>query len=246
MTAPVLDMKTGMTPLTTLTFHSTEPDVISADLQRRRSEAPALFQGLPCLISLQELDPEHTSLASLTTLLRQHGLVPVGVRYSSEAWQAACKALCLADFGHSSVKTVRQKPAAVPAEAEQAVSEQKTRGLGLEAQSIPARAIKVHNSNVRSGQQLYFDGDLIVMGTISPGAEVLATGDIQIMGRLRGKALAGVKGNPDAMISCLQFDAQLVAIAGQYQLFEDDHPLKNSSVLVRLVDDHLTLTGSDK
>jgi septum site-determining protein MinC len=235
MATPVLDMKTGMTPLTTLTFHSTEPEVISADLQRRRSEAPALFQGLPCLISLQHLDPEQTSLASLTTLLRQHGLAPVGVRYSSAAWHSACDALCLADFGLSSVKSVRQQPTPTQPDSQE-----------QELQPLAARAVKVHSSNVRSGQQLYFDGDLVVMGMVSPGAEVLATGDIQIMGALRGKALAGIKGNPDAMISCLQFDAQLTAIAGHYQLFEDDHTLKNSSVLVRLVDDQLTITGSEK
>ena len=101
----------------------------------------------------------------------------------------------------------------------------------------------MHVGNVRSGQQLYFDGDLIVQGTVNPGAEVLATGDIHVYGTLRGRVLAGIKGDESAVIACVQFDGELIAIAGQYRLFEEEHPHQNQSVVIRLVDDNLQFSA---
>jgi septum site-determining protein MinC len=76
--------------------------------------------------------------------------------------------------------------------------------------------------HVRSGQQIYArEGDLIIMGTVSAGAEVLADGHIMIHGTLRGRALAGVRGMTEATIYCRRLDAELLAIAGNYRIAED-------------------------
>jgi septum site-determining protein MinC len=75
---------------------------------------------------------------------------------------------------------------------------------------------------VRSGQQIYArGGDLIVLGAVSAGAEVLADGHIHIHGTLRGRALAGVRGLESARIFCRRLDAELVSIAGHYRIAED-------------------------
>lgn len=77
----------------------------------------------------------------------------------------------------------------------------------------------VVNQPVRSGQQLYARGrDLIVTGAVSAGAEVIADGSIHIWGRLSGKALAGARGSEQARIYCLDFQPELVSIAGHYRL----------------------------
>jgi septum site-determining protein MinC len=74
---------------------------------------------------------------------------------------------------------------------------------------------------VRSGQQLYARGrDLVVTATVSPGAEVIADGSIHVYGRLAGKALAGARGDEQARIHCLDFQPELVSIAGHYRLLE--------------------------
>ena len=79
---------------------------------------------------------------------------------------------------------------------------------------------------VRSGQQIYAaGGDLVVLSSVSPGAEVLADGNIHVYGTLRGRALAGVKGNRSARIFCQRLEAELISIAGHYKISED---LRNS------------------
>ena len=82
-----------------------------------------------------------------------------------------------------------------------------------------------------------------MLGMSSPGAQVLATGDVHSYGAVRGRALAGVKGDLTAVIACQQFDAELVAVAGQYRLFEDDHPHRGQAVAVQLKDDNLNITS---
>ena len=78
---------------------------------------------------------------------------------------------------------------------------------------------------------------------VSAGAEVLATGDIHIYGTLRGRALAGVKGDESAIIACQQFDPELVAIAGQYRLFEEQQEQRQQPVAVSLQDGTLNITS---
>ncbi|MAM89362.1 septum site-determining protein MinC [Allohahella sp. A8] len=81
---------------------------------------------------------------------------------------------------------------------------------------------RIVTTPVRSGQQIYAKGgDLIVTAPVSAGAELLADGNIHVYGALRGRALAGVKGNQSARIFCHSLEAELVSIAGQYRISED-------------------------
>ncbi len=74
----------------------------------------------------------------------------------------------------------------------------------------------------RSGQQVVNpDGDLVILGNVGQGAEVLASGSIHIHGTLYGRALAGIQGDQQASISCHKLEAELFSIAGQYQVSED-------------------------
>ena len=60
-------------------------------------------------------------------------------------------------------------------------------------------------------------GDLVVIGTVSPGAEIYADGNITVYGALRGRAFAGGQDNIAAHIYCYELDAELISIAGFYQ-----------------------------
>ncbi|AGF49246.1 septum site-determining protein MinC [Candidatus Kinetoplastidibacterium galati] len=76
---------------------------------------------------------------------------------------------------------------------------------------------------LRSGQKIYANNtDLIVIGVVSPGAEIIADGNIHVYGPLRGKAIAGANGNTDSRIFTTQFDAELLAIAGIYKIFDNN------------------------
>lgn len=78
---------------------------------------------------------------------------------------------------------------------------------------------------VRSGQQVFAErGDLVVVASVSPGAELIAHGNIHVYGALRGRALAGVHGDAAARIFCQGLEAELIAIAGLYKLSDAIDP----------------------
>ena len=212
-------LKAGLVPLTTLSFSGSNLDQVQQQLAQKKAEAPALFNNLPCVLDLSGLDD--TDLASLKTICRDTGLSAIAVKNCPVSLQPLLNDLQLADLGRGQTK---QAPAASQNTVKnQTVTEEK-----------PQRAVKLHSANVRSGQQLYFDGDLFILGMVSAGAEVIATGDIHIYGALRGRALAGAKGDEAAVISAQQFEAELVAIAGQYKLFEDQHEQHKQTVVIQL------------
>ena len=75
---------------------------------------------------------------------------------------------------------------------------------------------------VRSGQTVFFpSGDVTVLGSVASGSEIVAGGSIHIYGTLRGRALAGTKGNTRARIFCRKNEAELLAINGYYRTAED-------------------------
>lgn len=220
---PVVVLKGGMATLITLHLKSADLAVIQQELEQKRQDAAALFKNLPCAIDLQQWHPDELALQTLIELCKKSGLLPIAVRNATESWQATIDSLGLADLGryrHSQQKN------------------QSNNQLSS-SQSLPEA--KIYHGNIRSGQQLYHDGDLTIFGTVSAGAEVLASGSLHIYGALRGRALAGVKGNEQAIICCQLFDAELVSIAGQYRLFDDKNEYQQQTVAINLADSRLNI-----
>ena len=110
--------------------------------------------------------------------------------------------------------------------ASQTAQQDQTVSAPPKSEPAPAAATtlkpaKVINRPVRSGQQVYAEGgDLVVTASVSEGAELLADGNIHVYGTLRGRALAGVKGNTGARVFCQSLDAELISIAGQFIMHE--------------------------
>ena len=103
-------------------------------------------------------------------------------------------------------------------------------------------------TSVRTGQQVYAeDGDLIVTGAVSQGAELIADGNIHIYAPMRGRALAGAKGDTSARIFIHSMQAELVSIAGIYRNFEQDLPdhLHKQPVQILLQDNRLVISAID-
>lgn len=108
----------------------------------------------------------------------------------------------------------------------------------------PAPAAMVINRPLRSGQRVYArNTDLIVIGVVSRGAEVIADGNIHIYGPLRGKAMAGARGDTSARIFTTQLDPELVAIAGVYRVIETglDAGQQNKPAIVSLSGESLQI-----
>ncbi|GAA8963984.1 septum site-determining protein MinC [Helicobacter pylori] len=130
----------------------------------------------------------------------------------------------------------------------QAESAAENNGQAAEEEKQPAPAADDHaprptlviNSPVRTGQQVYAkNADLIVMGMVSEGAEVIADGNIHVYAPLRGRALAGESGDKTARIFAQSMQAELVSVAGIYRVFEQDLPphLHKHAVKIELQED---------
>jgi septum site-determining protein MinC len=86
---------------------------------------------------------------------------------------------------------------------------------------VPGARSKLVTQPVRSGTQIYAPGgDLIVLSSVSPGAEVIADGHVHIYGALRGRAIAGASGDREARIFVGKLEAELLCIAGHYLVNE--------------------------
>lgn len=78
---------------------------------------------------------------------------------------------------------------------------------------IPSVTIR---KTVRSGQRIEYEGNILVMGDVNPGGEIIAAGDIVVLGKLRGTAHAGAKGDKLAEIFAFQIKPVQIRIAGVF------------------------------
>ena len=111
-----------------------------------------------------------------------------------------------------------------------------------------ARRTVVIETPVRSGQQVYAeDADLIVLGRVSAGAELIADGNIHVYAPMHGRALAGDKGDKSARIFIQSMQAELVSIAGIFRNFEQQLPthLHRHAVRIELLEDRLSISAMD-
>jgi septum site-determining protein MinC len=227
VTLPPFDLKGSLFTLTVMYLHQTECDIIASHLAAKVKQAPGFFNSTPVIIDLETLsNPDATvDFVGLYDLLRAQGLVPVGVRNGSADLQSAAvlAGLPLLPEGRAAVATKKSDKGS--------------------DEPMPGRRNKILHQQVRSGQQIYVpEGDLIVLGAISPGAEVLADGNIHVYGPLRGRALAGVKGDTETRIFCHSLEAELVSIAGRYKVIEElDAAERGKSVQVYLSKDRLVV-----
>jgi septum site-determining protein MinC len=227
------NLKAGLNPITTLLIQTSDLAKIQQELRAKVEQAPKMFVRLPCIFDFSELE-EKIDLPSLHILCHEFGMLPIGVKNGQDEHTELLEQLELADFGKGKGKANNKSSRVIN------TAEEKT----PEAPEIPEPAstkTTVHKFPVRSGQQLRAEGDLIIFGLVSTGAEVLAGGSIHIYGPLRGRALAGIKGDNNATISCQSLEAELVAIAGEYKLFEDNEHHSSQASLIQLESGRLNI-----
>jgi septum site-determining protein MinC len=187
------------------------------------AQAPNFFRHAPVVIDLQNLsEAPPFNMAELGRRLRQHQLVPIGVQNGTEEQNRAAVNAGWSIFPEGRQAPLRE-PAAAPARAaETPIQEPATPTAADEGEGSPGSPARLLTHPVRSGRQVYaHGGDLVVMSSISPGAELLADGHIHVYGALRGRALAGVSGDATARIFCRSLEAELVSVAGFWRVRED-------------------------
>jgi septum site-determining protein MinC len=209
-----------------------DPDLSAIETQLRdfARSMPQAVQGMPVVIEGEALD----GFDAIVGTLRAVGMQPIGVADGPLA--AVARRLGLAvlqsDAGNRPVKS--------------AAAEAPSPAAGASA-SAGRKAARVVTEPVRSGQQIYAEGsDLIVTNTVSAGAEVIADGCVHVYAALRGRAVAGGRGDTTARIFCRKFEAELVAIAGVYAVAEQmEGALKGKPVQAFLKDGKLRIERLD-
>ncbi|MEZ5645444.1 MAG: septum site-determining protein MinC [Burkholderiaceae bacterium] len=230
------EIKSANLPLVALILKSADLGQLADELAQRFGDVPDFFDHDPLLIDLQALAGEEAcpDFAALCELLRQYRLSPLAVRGGNDGQMAQALSAGLLAAPDALVQRPPQRVevAAEPAPVPDPVPE----AVAPTAPAVDPGALVIDRP-LRSGQQVYARGrDLVVMAMVNPGAEVIADGHIHVYAPLRGRAIAGARGNGDARIFALAMDPELISIAGIYRTAETPLPpeVKGQPAQVRL------------
>lgn len=234
------EIKSAQLPLVALMLHTTDWQQLQQDLDARfgtGGESPDFFDHDALLIDFSALpaDTPVQDIVPLLKTLRQCNLMPVAIRGASPAWMQAALELGLCKAEPEVYRQAKAAPSAPTVTAVQEVVREVVR-------EVPGPGTLVVDKPLRSGQKVYArGGDLVVLAPVNQGAEVVADGNIHVYAPLRGKAMAGARGNVNARIFALNLDPELVSIAGVYRTSENPlaPEVRGKCAQVRLSDDGL-------
>jgi septum site-determining protein MinC len=231
------EIKSAQLALVALILKNDAWDALQTELQQQygpQGESPDFFDNDALVIDFSQLgaDASLQDLRPLLAVLRACRLVPVALRGGAHWTETAhSHGLVLAP---AEVHRGKQN---TPTSVVQEVVKEVVR-------EIPGPATMVVDKPLRSGQKVYArGGDLVVLAMVNQGAEVVADGNIHVYAPLRGKAMAGARGNVNARIFSLCLEPELISIAGVYRTSENPLPLevRGKAAQVRLSND-----GQDK
>lgn len=216
------ELRAGMQLMQRLLLCDPDVETFRRALEQTVSHAPAMFQGALVILDLKPLRETGAlpDFGGLEAAMRAAGIAPAGICNAAPAQAETARAAGWAVLGEQRERAVDEPPARASGRA-------------------PARVI---TQPVRSGQQIHSAGDLILLAPVSAGAEVLADGSIHVHAALRGRALAGIRGDESATISCAALHAELVSIAGRYRTFEGaEADERGGPALIRLVGEQMCI-----
>ena len=236
------EIKSANLPLVALLLKSTDLDRLARELAQRFASEPDFFDQDALMIDLGPLQAAQADgvvdFPALMSLLTRLQLVPVAVKGGSPPQMMAALQAGLLPVPDAYLVsgTPKAAPSAAPptpptrtAPAQSSATESATAMPPVPvahpaSPPPPSPGALVIDKPLRSGQQVYARGrDLVVLAMVNAGAEVIADGHIHVYAPLRGKAMAGARGNVDARIFALELNAELLSIAGVYRTSE--HPL---------------------
>ncbi|MFC4159377.1 septum site-determining protein MinC [Chitinimonas lacunae] len=217
---PVVDpfeIKSAATNLIAFVPRIADLGQLDAALSHKLGGRRDFFGDDAAVIDLSEW-PETASgqVAELIQLLRSYGLQAVAARHGGKQVREAARAAGLVGLPEARERAESKPPEPVPE---------------------PPSGALIIDRPVRGGQQVYARGnDLVVLAMVSAGAEVIADGHIHVYAPLRGRALAGARGNASARIFTHYMAAELVSIAGVYRTIDEALPdnIANRPAQVRL------------
>ena len=227
-----LDLKSAQLSVVAMVLKTVDVAAVAAELAARSADDPEFFDNDPVLIDLSAVQAEEQPIdfAALVQLLRSHRTQPAAVRGGNPAQMQAAHAAGL--VAAPDMPAARAQPREVIREVVREVQ------VPVEVPvPAPAPGALVVDKPLRSGQQVYARGsDLVVLAMVSFGAEVIADGNIHVYAPLRGRAIAGARGDTSARIFSTCLEPQLVSVAGIYRTTETELPadVRGNPAQVRL------------
>lgn len=244
MTDSSFKLKGGMLPISILELNSHDCTAFADTLAVKVEQSPEFFKQSLVVLDIEKIADSLGDIdwALIKQACKDNEVYAAAIKGPEQISHIA-QQVGLAFIPSNGIKTSVAKKSV---EEVTSVSESsvKAQEQGAPVQVVyESRPSKVVTQPIRSGQQVYAaDADLIVLAQVSEGAEVLADGNIHIYGPLRGRALAGVKGDETARIFCQTLEAELLSIAGHFKVHEDlQGPQWGKSTQVNFQDDTLVL-----
>ena len=218
------EIKSADLALVALLLKTSHIETLTEDLKNQLADTPDFFDQEPVVIDLGGLPESEKAQAidfpRLMALLRSHRMLPIALRSGTPEHMQAGHAAGLIDATYARILKT-PVPAPVPAAAPVAVKPAPEK----QAEPVLSLGALVIDKPLRSGQQIYAKGrDLVILAMVNPGAEVIADGNIHVYSALRGKAIAGARGNSQAMIFAQSMEPELISIAGVYRTSENALP----------------------
>lgn len=211
------DLKSAQLHVVAVALKDTDVSLVAADLAQRLADDPDFFDNDPVLIDLSQVKDaeEAIDFPALIAVLKAHHTRPVAVRGGSAEQTRDALAAGL------SVAPDAQTARPAPPEVHEVIREVEV----VREVPVPQADAMVIDKPLRSGQQVYARGtDLVVLAVVSYGAEVIADGNVHVYAPLRGRAIAGARGNTSARIFSTCMEPQLLSIAGIYRTTETALP----------------------
>jgi len=207
---------------------------ISADLAKKVAQAPDFFYLVPVVVSIEKLDCS-VDYQAIKLLVESFDFTFVGFTGAITKEQRNV----IRELGFSFVNTT--KNSILEKSITTTVPAVENIPAVVAATPTPLYTDKIHRGQIRSGQQVYAKAqNLVVIGSVSAGAEVIADGNIHVYGALRGRAIAGAPGHHKAQIYCQNLEAELVSINGNYWLSESMEQHWGAPAFIQLTDSELT------
>ena len=221
----LFDLKSASLTLEAFLLKTGNLSTLAQALADRFGATPDLFDGEPLVIDLTHLASLDVAVdfPALIELLGRYKLKPIAVRGATRKQGEAARAAGLVEAPDSVASPARVETVEVVREVVREVRVE----VPVEVEVPVAASTMVLDKPLRSGQQVYAKGcDLIVTAVVNHGAEVIADGSIHVYAPLRGKAIAGAKGNRQARIFATVMEPELLSIAGTYRT--TDNPLPDN------------------
>lgn len=252
---PAIEFKGLSHPALRAVLNEASPDALRHALIELLDGDPDRFEWQPVVIDLSRLGPQaQLDWPEVLAVLRAVRLHPVAVAGAAESFREQANRWQLGWLSplreaparppaverapaeaQGSVEAGTAPRGATPAAAARAAKAEATVAGQASAAGAGAAPTMLVERPVRSGQRVYArDADLVVIGPVSPGAEVIADGNVHVYGPLQGRAIAGARGLRGAAIFTLDLRAELVAVCGVYRTFEEGPPQEYRGRPVRI------------